>query len=87
MANAGEKIINSGDTKINNFGPPKGNPDKTQINNSSSTSARSVVIHQTYKTDMVLNGVREPMESADAVKKQQENTMILMAHNTKSLFG
>lgn len=87
VANAGENIINSGNTKINNYGPPSGNPDKAQINNSSNMSARSVVIHQSYKTDMVLNGVREPIESANAVKKQHENTMILMAHNTKSLIG
>jgi len=61
--------------------------EKAQINSSSNMSAKSVVIHQTYKTDMVLNGVRDPIESANAVKKQQENTMILMAHNTKSLIG
>ncbi len=50
-------------------------------------SAKSVVIHQSYKTDMVINGAREPVESANAVKKQQENTMILLARNTKSLIG
>ncbi|MCG5950874.1 hypothetical protein MER83_20630, partial [Acinetobacter baumannii] len=87
LANVGGKIVNNGETKINNFGPPLGNPEKAQINSSSDMSAKSVVIHQTYKTDMVLNGVRDPIESANAVKKQQENTMILMAHNTKSLIG
>ncbi|MFX5825423.1 hypothetical protein ABTE10_00795 [Acinetobacter baumannii] len=86
-ANVSEKIINNGETKINNFGPPNDNPDKAQVNNSSNTSAKSVVIHQSYKTDMVINGAREPIESANAVKKQQENTMILMARNTKSLIG
>lgn len=86
-ANVGEKIINIGETKINNFGPPNGNPDKAQVNNSSNMSAKSVVIHQSYKTDMVINGAREPVESANAVKKQQENTMILLARNTKSLIG
>lgn len=86
-ANIGEKVINNGDTSINNFGPPNGNPDKAQVNNSANMSAKSVVIHQSYKTDMVINGAREPIESANAVKKQQENTMILMARNTKSLIG
>ncbi|MFH4150929.1 hypothetical protein WAI81_19985, partial [Acinetobacter baumannii] len=53
LANVGGKIVNNGETKINNFGPPLGNPEKAQINSSSDMSAKSVVIHQTYKTDMV----------------------------------
>lgn len=40
-------------------------------------------IHQEFKTDMTINGAKEPIESANAVKRQQENSMAVMARNAK----
>lgn len=57
-----------------------GNPHKSQVN-SSNMSASNVTIHQTFKTDMTINGAREPIESANAVKRQQENSLTFMARN------
>ncbi|WP_333838273.1 phage tail tape measure protein [Acinetobacter schindleri] len=65
---------------------PSGNPHKSQIN-SSNMSASNVTIHQNFKTDMTLNGVSSPVESANAVKRQQENSMVIAARGAKSLIG
>ena len=67
---------------------PSGNPHKSQISNSSNMSASNVTIHQSFKTDMTINGAREPVESANAVKRQQENQLAFMARNvTNPLAG
>ena len=60
---------------------PSGNPHKSQVSNSSNMSASNVTIHQSFKTDMTINGAREPIESANAVKRQQENSLTFMARN------
>ncbi len=65
---------------------PSGNPHKSQVNNSN-MSASNVTIHQSFKTDMTLNGVSSPIESANAVKRQQENSMTIAARGAKSLIG
>ena len=65
---------------------PSGNPHKSQVNNSN-MSASNVTIHQSFKTDMTLNGVSSPIESANAVKRQQENSMVIAARGAKSLIG
>ncbi len=65
---------------------PSGNPHKSQVN-SSNMSASNVTIHQSFKTDMTLNGVSSPIESANAVKRQQENSMVIAARGAKSLIG
>ena len=65
---------------------PSGNPHKSQVN-SSNMSASNVTIHQSFKTDMTLNGVSSPVESANAVKRQQENSMVIAARGAKSLIG
>lgn len=65
---------------------PSGNPHKSQVN-SSNMSASNVTIHQNFKTDMTLNGVSSPIESANAVKRQQENSMVMAARGAKSLIG
>ncbi|WP_228256858.1 phage tail tape measure protein [Acinetobacter sp. WCHAc060033] len=71
---------------IKNFSPPSGNPDKSHINNvNSRMSASKVTIHQEFKTDMTINGAKEPIESANAVKRQQENSMTVMARNAKAI--
>lgn len=62
---------------------PSGNPHKSQVNSSNMTSS-NVTIHQSFKTDMTLNGVSSPVESANAVKRQQENSMVIMARGAKS---
>lgn len=67
---------------------PTGNPHKSQVSNSSNTSASNVTIHQSFKTDMTINGAKEPIESANAVKRQQENQLVFMARNvTNPLAG
>ena len=65
---------------------PSGNPHKSQVNSSNMTSS-NVTIHQNFKTDMTLNGVSSPVESANAVKRQQENSMVIAARGAKSLIG
>ncbi|MDY6450714.1 phage tail tape measure protein [Acinetobacter faecalis] len=64
---------------------PSGNPHKSQIANSNIT-ASNVTIHQSFKTDMTLNGVSSPMESVNAVKRQQENDLAIMARGAKGVF-
>lgn len=71
---------------LRSYAPPQGNPHKSQIN-SSNMSASNVTIHQSFKTDMTLNGVSSPVESANAVKRQQENSMVIAARGAKSLIG
>ncbi|MDH1068935.1 phage tail tape measure protein [Acinetobacter johnsonii] len=63
---------------------PNGNPHKSQVNNSSNMTASNVTIHQSFTTDMTINGAREPIESANAVKRQQENQLAFMARNAMS---
>ena len=77
------KQVNT-DKKITNVSPPSGNPEKSHTNNLNSKSNTSnVTIHQEFKTDMTLNGVSSPMESAQAVKRQQENSLVFMARGVK----
>ncbi|MDY6469121.1 cell wall hydrolase [Acinetobacter faecalis] len=64
---------------------PSGNPHKSQVANSNIT-ASNLTIHQSFKTDMTLNGVSNPMESANAVKRQQENDLVIMARGAKGVF-
>lgn len=71
---------------IKTSSPPSGNPHKSQVN-SSNMSASNVTINQSFKTDMTLNGVSSPVESANAVKRQQENSMVIAARGAKSLIG
>lgn len=71
---------------IQSYAPPQGNPHKSQVNSSNMTSS-NVTIHQSFKTDMTLNGVSSPVESANAVKRQQENSMVIAARGAKSLIG
>lgn len=59
---------------------PDGNPHKGQVS-SSNMSSSNVTIHQSFKTDMTINGARDPAESANAVKRQQENQLAFMARN------
>ncbi|MDY6481702.1 phage tail tape measure protein [Acinetobacter faecalis] len=64
---------------------PSGNPHKSQVANSNIT-ASNVTIHQSFKTDMTLNGVSSPMESANVMKRQQENDLAIMARGAKGVF-
>ncbi|MEX5443425.1 glycoside hydrolase family 19 protein [Acinetobacter schindleri] len=73
-------------TAITTTKPPSGNPHKSQVNSSNMT-ASNVTIHQSFKTDMTLNGVSSPIESANAVQRQQENSMAIAARGAKSLIG
>lgn len=70
---------------IQNTASLSGNPHKNQINGSS-LSASNVTIHQSFKTDMNLNGVSNPMDAANAVKRQQENSMAIMARAAQGVF-
>ncbi|WP_423854899.1 phage tail tip lysozyme [Acinetobacter guillouiae] len=64
---------------------PSGNPHKSQIANSNMSSS-NVTIHQSFKTDMTISGASSPMESANAVKRQQENDLAVMARGAKGVF-
>lgn len=61
------------------------NPHKSQVNSTQSLRTQSVVVHQTYKTDMVINGADRPMEVANAVQRQQENAAALMARRAQGV--
>lgn len=76
---------NSNAVSIKNNAPSINNPHKSQVNSSSNMSASNVTIHQSYKTDMVINGAGSPMETANAVQRQQDNSMVIMARGTKGL--
>ncbi|WP_151981678.1 cell wall hydrolase [Acinetobacter guerrae] len=61
---------------------PTGNPNKEQVNQTNSnTKSSQVTIHQEYKTEMTINGARDPQASAQAVKRSQENANVFMARN------
>lgn len=79
-------VKNSVNPNIQSYAPPSGNPHKPQVNSSNMTSS-NVTIHQSYKTDMTINGASSPMETANVVKRQQENEMVIMARGAKSLIG
>ncbi|WP_151746658.1 cell wall hydrolase [Acinetobacter soli] len=82
------KITNTGSSlNLSSVAPPSGNPYKSQINNASNMSASNVTIHQTYQTDMTINGARDPVESAKAVKRQQENSYIVMARGAQGVIA
>ncbi|WP_151964804.1 cell wall hydrolase [Acinetobacter soli] len=82
------KITNTGSSlNLSSVAPPSGNPHKSQINNASNMSASNVTIHQTYQTDMTINGARDPVESAKAVKRQQENSYIVMARGAQGVIA
>lgn len=71
-----------------NIAAPVRNPEKSHINSiNSKMSASNVTIHQEFKTDMTINGAKEPIESANAIKRQQENSMVVMARNAKSVIA
>ncbi|WP_396231118.1 phage tail tape measure protein [Acinetobacter baumannii] len=75
----------SSNDNIKTFTPPSGNPHKSQINNSNAITASNVVINQTYQTEMTINGASSPVESANAVKRQQENALTFMARGAKGV--
>lgn len=65
---------------------PTGNPHRAQVN-SSNMQSRSVVIHQSYKTDMSISGAASPIETANAVKQQQESSMVFMARSAQGVLA
>ncbi|MEB3790431.1 phage tail tape measure protein [Acinetobacter sp. IK40] len=71
---------------LGTYGPPSGNPHKSMVNNSDSLTASNVVVNQTYQTDMTINGASNPIDSANAVKRQQENSMVFMARGARGVF-
>ena len=83
------KIItasNYDQTSIKNVTPPLTNPDKSQINTTyPNMLASGITINQEFKTDMTINGASNPVESANAVKRQQESSLTIMARNAKSI--
>ncbi|MEQ1123456.1 phage tail tape measure protein [Acinetobacter seifertii] len=74
------------DKSFENYGPPTGNPHKSMINNSSALNASNFTVHQTFQTDVTVNGASSPIESANAIKRQQENSMVFMARGAKGAF-
>lgn len=82
FTNQGITNINTG--RINNHSIPNRNPHKSHINSSSSNSS-SVIINQNFKTDMTINGAKDPIESANAVKRSQDNSMAIMTRNAQGV--
>lgn len=74
------------DKSFENYGPPTGNPHKSMINNSSALNASNFTVHQTFQTDVTVNGASSPIESANAIKRQQENSLVFMARGAKGAF-
>lgn len=85
-SNALSSVINKSEIGINTFAPPAINPHKSQINNSSALNTSNVIVNQTYHMDTTINGAANPVDSANAVKRQQENSLIFMARGAKGLF-
>ncbi|WP_371864963.1 phage tail tape measure protein [Acinetobacter bereziniae] len=94
VANAIKKDVTPNNSKnrnskipnIKNMSPPVNNPNKEQINQSNANSKVSqVTIHQEYKTEMTINGARDPQASAQAVKKNQENANVFLARSAKGV--
>ncbi|WP_442865176.1 phage tail tape measure protein [Acinetobacter sp. HY1485] len=95
IRNALQQIKNGG-TSSNNFltasnidiknptAPSRANPEKSQYLGATN-NASNVTIHQNYQTDMVVNGAKNPQDSANAVKRQQENANIILARNAQAV--
>ena len=79
--NKGNTNLNLTSSSLNNV-----NPYKSQVNNTQSLRTQSVVVHQNYKAEMVINGADRPMEVATVVQRQQENAAALMAHRAQGAF-
>lgn len=79
-------IVDTPKANIKTSSPPTGNPHKPKVNNSNMT-ASNVSIHQEFKTDMTINGAKDPIASANAVKRQQENSLALMARNSVGILS
>lgn len=83
-------ITSSNMTGMKNFeiknigGSVNNNPYREQVN-SSNSKASNVTIYQSHKTDMTINGVTNPKETAQIVSRHNENTMIQMARNAKGI--
>lgn len=41
---------------------------------------------QTFQTDVTVNGALSPIDSANAIKRQQENSLVFMARGAKGAF-
>ncbi|MFP1135730.1 phage tail tape measure protein [Acinetobacter baumannii] len=79
-------LSSNNEKSFENYGPPTGNPYKSMINNSSALTASNFTVHQTFQTDVTVNGASSPIDSANAIKKQQENSLVFMARGAKGAF-
>lgn len=70
--------------KVNAHTSVRENPYTEQINRSSML-ANNITIHQSFKTDMTINGARDPQESASAVKRSQDNSMVMAMRNAQGV--
>ncbi|MBP1470622.1 phage tail tape measure protein [Acinetobacter nosocomialis] len=77
-------LPNSG---VNSNSPPSGNPYKSLVNNSNAMSASNVVVHQSYQMETTIHGASNPIDSANAVKRQQENSLVFMARGARGIFA
>jgi len=64
--------------------PTKINPYKEQANRMA-MNASNVTIHQSFKTDMTINGAMQPVESARAVQRQHETGLAIMMRNAQGI--
>lgn len=42
--------------------------------------------NRTFQTDVTVNGASSPIDSANAIKRQQENSLVFMARGAKGAF-
>lgn len=54
-------------------------------NYSASGNAKTVNIHQNYKSEMHINGADNPQMTASVIKRENENNLTRLAHNAKGI--
>ena len=73
-------------TGINNS-QPNTNAMLLPNNYSASNNAKTVTIHQNYKSEMHINGAENPQMTANAIKRENENNLTRLAHNAKGVMA
>lgn len=72
---------------INTTVPPSGNPHKEQTGGSTTNNGKNITIHQSHKTDIVINGADNPQLTANKIQQSEENSAVQMARNARTVIG
>ncbi|MUS88351.1 hypothetical protein DIQ02_19085 [Acinetobacter baumannii] len=86
LGSESSNLNSSTNLNIRNTAALGNNPHKDQVNAVNSKTSH-VTIYQTHKTEMTINGANNPFETANMVKRHNENTMVQMARTVKPLIG